>query len=144
MSASNQDGFALAGLVRRLLSLAYEVLLLGGVLAFAATPYVILTRGAEHFIARPLLQLYLVLLAGGYFVWQWGRGGQTLPMKTWRLRVVARDGGALSLRQGVLRYCLALAGSLALGAGFAWAIVDREHQFLHDRLAGTRIVRDEG
>ena len=144
MSASNQDGFAPAGLLRRLSSLAYEALLLGGVLAFAAMPYVILTRGVDHFIARPLLQLYLALLAGVYFVWQWRRGGQTLPMKTWHLRVVARGGGALSLRQAVLRYCLALAGSLALGAGFAWAIIDPEHQFLHDRLAGTHIVRDEG
>ena len=144
MPALNRVGFALAGLVRRLLSLVYEVLLLGGVLAFAATPYVVLTRGVEHVIARPLLQFYLVLLAGVYFVWQWRRGGQTLPMKTWHVRLVARDGGALSFRQAVLRYFLALAGSLALGAGFAWAFVDREHQFLHDRLAGTRIVKDEG
>ena len=144
MPALNRVGFAPAGLVRRLLSLLYEALLLGGVLAFAAMPYVILTRGVEHVIARPLLQFYLVLLAGVYFVWQWRRGGQTLPMKTWHVRLVARDGGALSFRQAVLRYFLALAGSLALGAGFAWAFVDREHQFLHDRLAGTRIVKDEG
>jgi len=144
MPALNRVGFAPAGLLRRLLSLVYEALLLGGVLAFAATPYVILTRGVEHVIARPLLQFYLVLLAGVYFVWQWRRGGQTLPMKTWHIRLVARDGSALSFRQAVLRYCLALAGSLALGAGFAWAIVDREHQFLHDRLAGTRIVKAEG
>jgi hypothetical protein len=26
-----------------------------------------------------------------------------------------------------------------LGLGFIWAVLDREHQFLHDRLAGTRI-----
>lgn len=144
MSASNPDGSAPAGLLRRLLSLVYEALLLGGVLAFAAMPYVILTRGVDHVIARPLLQIYLVLVAGIYFVWQWRRGGQTLPMKTWHLRLVARGGAAPSLRQAVLRYCVALAGSLALGGGFAWAIVDREHQFLHDRLAGTRIVMDEG
>ena len=144
MSTSNQDGFAPAGLLRRLSSLAYEALLLGGVLAFAAMPYVILTRGVDHFIARPLLQLYLALLAGVYFVWQWRRGGQTLPMKTWHLRIVSCDGGTLSLSQAVLRYCLALAGAVVLGAGFAWAIIDREHQFLHDRLAGTRLVKDEG
>ena len=91
MPALNRVGFAPAGLVRRLLSLLYEALLLGGVLAFAAMPYVILTRGVEHVIARPLLQFYLVLLAGVYFVWQWRRGGQTLPMKTWHVRLVARD-----------------------------------------------------
>ncbi len=144
MSALTEDSLAPAGLLRRLLSLAYEALLLVAVLAFAAMPYVVLTRAVEHSIARPLLQLYLALVAGAYFVWQWRRGGRTLPMKTWRLRVVARGGGTLSLRQAVLRYCVALAGLLAFGSGFAWAIVDREHQFLHDRLAGSRIVKDEG
>jgi len=144
MSGSNKDCLAPAGLLRRLSSLAYEALLLGAVLASGAVPYVVLTRGVDHFIARPLLQLYLLLLAGAYFVWQWHRGGQTLPMKTWHLRIVSCDGGTPSLRQSVLRYCLAVAGVLVLGAGFAWAIIDREHQFLHDRLARTRLVKDEG
>jgi hypothetical protein len=35
---------------------------------------------------------------------------------------------------------LALLGALAAGAGFLWAIWDRDHQFLHDRLAGTALV----
>jgi len=132
------------GLMRRLLSLAYEALVLGAVLALGATPFIALTHGVEHSVARALLQLYLIALAGAYFVWQWRRGGQTLPMKTWRLRLVSRNGGTPSLQQAVQRYCFALAGLLAFGAGFAWAAVDRDHQFLHDRLAGTRIVKDEG
>ena len=133
-----------AGIARRLFSLAYEVPLLAAVLALGALPFVALTRDIEPFVSRPLLQLYLFLLAGLYFVLQWGRGGQTLPMKTWRLRVVRRDGGPPKPGQAAQRYCLALAGTLAFGAGFAWALVDREGQFLHDRLAGTQIVRDEG
>ena len=127
-----------------MLSLAYEALMLCAVLVLAAAPIAVLSRGADHLIARPLLQLYLVIVAGAYFVCQWGRGGQTLPMKTWRLRLVRRDGGRIGRRQAVQRYCLALAGTLALGAGFAWALFDRNRQFLHDRLAGTAIVKDEG
>jgi uncharacterized RDD family membrane protein YckC len=143
MSAGDEIGLPPAGLMRRVLSLAYEGLVLGAVLALGATPFIALTHGVEHSVARAFLQLYLIALAGAYFVCQWRRGGQTLPMKTWRLRLVSRNGGTLSLRQAVQRYCLALVGLLALGAGFAWAVVDRDHQFLHDRLAGTRIVNDE-
>jgi uncharacterized RDD family membrane protein YckC len=62
-------------------------------------------------------------------------------MKTWRLRLVAADGSALSVRQAALRYVVALAGMLLAGVGFLWALFDRDHQFLHDRLARTRIVR---
>jgi uncharacterized RDD family membrane protein YckC len=34
------------------------------------------------------------------------------------------------------------AGAIAFGAGFTWAFFDRDRQFLHDRIAGTRIVRE--
>jgi len=112
--------------MRRVVSLAYEALVLCAVLALGATPFITLTQGMEHVVARPLLQLYLAALAGAYFVCQWRGGGQTLPMKTWRLRLVHRNGSVLTLRQAVQRYCLALAGLLAFGAGFAWALVDRD------------------
>jgi uncharacterized RDD family membrane protein YckC len=90
---------------------------------------------------RHLFQLYLVFVIGLYFVWCWLRGGQTLPMKTWRLKVVRADGTALSPARAAARYVLCCASLGTAGAGFAWALVDSDRQFLHDRLAGTRIVR---
>ena len=133
-----------ASLVRRFTSLAYEMLVLCALLVLAALPFVIVTRGMEHVIARPVFQLYLSLIAGCYFVYQWSHGGQTLPMRTWHLRLVRRDGGMPTLGQAAQRYCVALAGTLAIGGGFVWALFDRDGQFLHDRLAGTVIVKDEG
>lgn len=132
-----------AGLVRRLLSLAYESLLLAAVLFALAIPFQAASAALELESARPLLQLYLLLAAGLYFVWQWIHGGCTLAMKTWGIRVVTREGRPLSLRHGLYRFIFALAGTALLGLGFAWALVDRDRQFLHDRLAGTRIVRDD-
>jgi len=134
----------LASLSRRALALIYDALLLCAVLAAALLPIVMLARAADAIVARPLLQIYLVAVAATYFVWQWRRGGQTLPMKTWGLRVVTRAGTPLELRQAVSRFLFALAGCAAAGAGFLWALVDRDGLFLHDRLAGTRIIKDEG
>ena len=82
-------------------------------------------------------------VAAAYFVWQWRRGGQTLAMKTWRLRLVTRDGAPLTLRHAASRFVFAVPGALLLGRGFLWALVDREGQFLHDRLAGTQDRQDE-
>src|SRR6266704_3164467 len=42
-----------------------------------------------------------------------------------------------------LRYALAWPSLLVFGVGFLWAFVDRDRQFLHDRLAGTRIVMSD-
>ena len=90
---------------------------------------------------RVVQQAFLVGVLGVYFVWQWMRGGQTLAMKAWRLRVVRADGTRLALRQALLRYVVALAGTLLVGVTFLWALVDREGAFLHDRIAGTRVVK---
>ena len=129
-----------ASLARRALALIYEALLLAALLLTAALPFVMLAHTADAIAARPLFQVYLIALTGTYFVWQWRRGGQTLPMKTWRLRVVTRAGSPLELKHALLRFVLALAGCAAAGAGFLWALFDREGLFLHDRLAGTRII----
>lgn len=131
-----------ATLKRRFLSLIYEALLLVAVLLAGALPIVVITQGWQPAIARLTLQLGLLLLCGFYFVWQWVRMGQTLPMKTWQLRLIAADGARISAQRAVTRYLAACAGTLLAGIGFWWALVDRERCFLHDRLAGTRIVND--
>jgi uncharacterized RDD family membrane protein YckC len=129
-----------AGLGRRALALIYETLLLAAVLIAGALPPLLLMQQADASLLRPTLQFFLVALCGVYYIWQWLHGGQTLPMKTWRLKLIARSGGPLTLRQGLYRYFFALAGLALFGAGFLWALIDRDKQFLHDRLAGTKII----
>lgn len=133
----------LASLTRRLMSALYEVLLLIAVMLVGALPVVMATRSMDPALARALLQGWLLLLAACYFIWQWLRGGQTLPMKTWRIRLVTREGGPLAPAHCLGRFLFALAGIALFGVGYVWALVDREGQFLHDRLAGTRLVRTE-
>jgi uncharacterized RDD family membrane protein YckC len=60
-------------------------------------------------------------------------------MKTWRIRLESTDGGKVDAPRAVRRYLFALVGTAALGIGFLWAFLDRDGQFLHDRLAGTRL-----
>lgn len=85
-------------------------------------------------------QVYLWAVAGAYFVWCWHRGGQTLAMRTWRLRVVDREGDIPSWSRAAMRFLWATLGVLGAGIGFVWAFFDRDGLFLHDRLAGTRVV----
>lgn len=133
-----------ASLRRRLLSLIYEALILAALLLAGALPAVFLTRTWDPALARPLLQVWLLILCGLYYVWQWVDAGQTLPMKTWRLQLVTNDGSPVMMTRAILRYVMAIAGTFMLGLGFLWALIDRDRYFLHDRLAGTRIVMKEG
>jgi uncharacterized RDD family membrane protein YckC len=129
------------GLWRRLLSMVYELLILVAVLFIASFAFHLVFRDTGSLYFRPAFQLYLLLIAGIYFTWFWMHGGQTLPMQTWKLRVISADGNQLSLKQAIARYLFAVIGFFLLGSGILWALFDREGLFLHDRLAGTRIVR---
>ena len=61
-------------------------------------------------------------------------------MKTWRIRLISADGPAIRPAQALLRYLLCWPSLLFLGVGILWAYLDRDGQFLHDRLAGTRLA----
>lgn len=126
---------------RRLSSLAYESLLILGVLAAAfMVPQLVITALLDRALPGWVLLVHVFAVLGGYFLWYWHHGGQTLAMQTWKLQLRAQDGSTPSRQQLVLRYLLAWPCLLLYGAGLIWALFDRDRQFLHDRLAGTRIV----
>jgi len=132
---------AAPGLARRLASMAYESLLLFAV-AFLGTWVFQFAAGTLRIEGwrLHLLQVFLLLLFAAYFLWCWLRGGQTLAMKTWRIRLVAKGGhGPLTPATALLRFVLALILVPTL-VGILWSRVDRDGQFLHDRLAGSLLV----
>jgi uncharacterized RDD family membrane protein YckC len=128
------------GILRRLASMLYDGLLLMAVLFVAAFLFIGVTHDAQSPGLRFLFQVYLLAITAAYLIWFWLHGGQTLAMKTWRLRLISRQGSPVTLRQAALRFILAFLGLPLGGIGILWAFFDRDRQFLHDRLAGTEIV----
>jgi uncharacterized RDD family membrane protein YckC len=125
-----------AGLARRLASLLYEAVLVFAVAFFAGFVFLFATGSArlEGWLLHAH-QAFLIAVLAAYFLWCWLRGGQTLAMKAWRIRLVN-----VTPRNALLRFALAVL-LVPTGVGVLWALVDRDRQFLHDRLAGTRLVR---
>ena len=123
------------GIARRLAAMLYEALLLAAVAFFAAWLFFFASGGrdATSGWTRHLLQLFILAVFAAYFLWCWLRGGQTLAMKAWRIRLVG-----VTPRKALLRFVYALA---FLPLSIAWALFDRDGQFLHDRLAGTRLIK---
>jgi uncharacterized RDD family membrane protein YckC len=134
-----------ASLRRRLSSLLYECLLLLGVLAVGfLVPLIALGLAFGIEVAGWLEWLHVFVLLGAYFIWLWRRNGQTLAMQTWQLQLIdTRSGRTPTARQCLLRYLLAWPSTLLslTGIGLIWtAFVDRDRQFIHDRLSGTAII----
>lgn len=123
-------------LARRLASLLYEAVLVFAV-AFAAGLLFLLASGGatQTGWVRHAHQLFVLCVLAAYFLWCWLRGGQTLAMKAWRIRL-----SDVTPARALARFLLAVV-LVPTGVGVLWALLDRDRQFLHDRLAGTRLVR---
>lgn len=145
-----------------MICLVYEAILLFGVFFVADLLFELFTQHVDATTLRFWRQLYLFLVIGIYFTHFWRHGGQTLPMKTWHIKIVSTDLNTPTLKQAWLRYVgawmwivpalvinflfnvepwLALT-ILAVGI-VPWALASRldvHGQFLHDKLAGTQLI----
>ncbi len=142
----------------------YEGLLMFGVVFIAGYLFSTLSQTRHALDNRHALQAFLFVIFGIYFVWFWSKG-QTLAMKTWNIRVVDANGGALTQQRAIVRYlwswCWFLpplaasaifslpgkeAAVITIGWISVWAILSRFHpkgQFWHDAFAGTRLITSE-
>ena len=129
-----------AGLLRRIAAALYDALLVIA-LQMLATLLLIAARGGEPVRpGDPLLQAVLLITAGAFFVGFWTRGGQTLGMNAWRLRVEMQNGKSLPIPIALLRFGAAILSLVCVGMGFLWQLVDRQNLTWHDRIAGTQVV----
>ena len=154
------------GLWLRLVAMTYEAVLLFGI-AFAAGLALLALAGWTYPLPaerRWLLQAVVFVAVGAYFVYFWARAGQTLAMKSWRLRVAGPDGRPPGIARALARYVLAwslfapgLVFAAVARAGIGWNLLalaagllavlslarfDRDGRLLHDRLTGTRVIRE--
>lgn len=143
-SASSRRSAAPAHLGWRLITAVYDLFPLLALWFFATILAVLLTGGAldVHRLGHKVLVQALVLgVSAAYFIVSWMRGGQTVGMKPWRLRIVGADGRPIPFRRALLRFAVALVSLAALGLGFLWCLIDRERRAWHDIAAGTLLVR---
>jgi uncharacterized RDD family membrane protein YckC len=160
---THDDPLAAPGLARRMACWLYEGILLFASMLIATLVFSVagqMKSGVDPL--RPLLIGFLGIVAAVYFTWFWSHG-QTLPMRTWGIRMVDRHGRPLTQLRAFLRFlCSSLwfapviavlqgwphftlpqAGVLAAGWIGFWALASRLHpqrQFWHDAMAGTRLV----
>lgn len=137
---------AAAHLALRVIAAVYDLLPLAALWFVATAVALALTGGAldVHRLADKLFVQLLVLAATAtYFIVSWMRGGATIGMRAWRLRVVGADGGAIGFKRALLRFGIAIVSLGACGLGFFWCLIDRERRAWHDLAAGTLLVRLE-
>ena len=128
------------GLRRRLAAIGYDALLLAAVLIVATAALLPFTGGEAIRPGDVWYTAYLIAVSFGYFGWFWTHGGETLGMRSWRLRLVGAGSNGATWQQALVRFLGACLSWIAFGAGFFWILVDSKRLTWHDRISGTRIV----
>ena len=151
-------------LARRMACLLYEGVLLFGIVMVTGFVFGVATGQRHGLVGHHALQAVLFAVLGGYFVYFWSQGGQTLAMQTWHIRLVTAAGAPVPWPRATARYVLsylwfmpALATARVAGQGgnsrfvatallvgmAAYAALSRLHpqrQYWHDVVCGTRLV----
>ena len=81
-----------ASFLRRLGAMTYDAFLLFALLMIAAIPVVVIAGANSAFFKSPLYTLYLYSICFLFYGWFWTHGGQTLGMRSWKIRVIRDDG----------------------------------------------------
>ena len=131
-----------ASFQRRLGAMVYDAFLLIALLMIAAIPVVAIAGADSDFFKSPLYTLYLYVISLVFFGWFWTHGGQTLGMRSWKIRVIRNDNLPLGWDSVLLRYLMATISLCLLGLGFLWILFDEDNLAWHDQVSKTRVIFD--
>ncbi len=133
-----------ASAVRRLAAALMDIVLLGSI--NLAVLYLTLAlaelRLADALVIPPIPMLaFLLLINGGYLIAFTAANGQTIGKMLTGVRVIGDDGGRVEVAGAVLRAAGVLLSIATLGLPYVPALVSSDRRALHDRLAGTRVIK---
>ena len=144
MNENTDNRLQYAGLVRRLMAIMYDLFLLLAMLFIATAIAMIFNQGNAIEPGQaiyPFYIVYLLVLSFVFYGWFWTHGGQTLGMKTWKMRLQQDDGKPLSWNLALIRFAIALVSVSVLGLGFIWSLFESKRRCWHD-LASHSVLLD--
>ncbi|MGB5279276.1 MAG: RDD family protein [Gammaproteobacteria bacterium] len=133
-----------AGLVRRMMAIIYDLFLLIALLFVATAIAMVFNQGNAIEPGQPLYPFYLISLVTVSFVffgWFWTHGGQTLGMKTWKMRLQQVDGQDVGWLLALIRFTTAILSWSMAGTGFLWSLLQPQKRTWHD-IASNCVVID--
>lgn len=129
---------------RRVAAAVLDIILLGAInltvlyltLAIAGLSMI------EVFVLPPIpMASFLLLLNGGYLVAFTAANGQTIGKMLFAIRVIGDADGRIDIAGAVLRAAGVLLTLVTLGLPYLPVLLSRDGRALHDRLAGTRVIK---
>ena len=128
---------------RRLLALFYDLLLIAGILLSFTLLIVIINGSAiSSFLGSNLMLISYFLISFIFYIYFWYfNDGQTLGMQAWKIKLVADENQAISVKSMLQRLVLGLLFGSIAGLNFFVILFRSDKRSLNDIFSKTRIVR---
>lgn len=141
----HNQNYPIASLTRRLAALAYDALVVLALYILAGFILVgifkLLTHEfPENRLPNALYYSLLFCVCFFYYSSSWKKGGQTIGMKAWRIKLINEQNHPFKLSQFMLRTGMGFFSLVLFGAGFWWALIDKQSRSWHDIASLTRVV----
>lgn len=130
-----------AGPLVRLAAFLYDSLLMLA-MWMAVSGLFVAANGGESVSGNPFLPSFMFLIWVWFNLHFWRRGGQTLGMRSWRLRLLSTTGKPLTYTQCLLRLVMAIPSFVIFYLGYIWVLIDKDRLAWHDRYSETRVIRE--
>ena len=132
------------GLVRRLMAIIYDLFLLIALLLIATTAFVMVFNEGNKILPghplHPFLVIFLVIICFGFYGWFWTHGGQTLGMKTWKMKLQQKNAQPITWPLALIRFTTAVISWSAAGLGFFWSLFHPQRRTWHDIASNCVLV----
>jgi uncharacterized RDD family membrane protein YckC len=135
MSQNTKSTTRYAGLARRLLAIIYDLFLLVALLFIATAAAMVINNGNAIEPGQqlyPFYLVYLLIISFVFYGWFWTHGGQTLGMKTWKMKLQQENGQSITWPLALLRFITALLSWAVVGLGFLWSLFHPQRRAWHD------------
>jgi len=131
------------GFFRQMAVISYDALLLLALLFLATALILPFNEGKAFSSSQYFFPLYLLLVSYLYYGWFWTHGGQTLGMKTWKIKIQTLEQTPVTWSLAFKRFILAMVSWGFVGLGFLWLFIDKRKLTWHDKLSGTQLVFED-
>jgi uncharacterized RDD family membrane protein YckC len=128
-------------LLRRLAIIVYDSIVVISLLMLATMLAMLAGFGGRTAMKDPIYTAYLLAVWFLYLAWCWHKGGMTVGMRAWRVKIEDKDGHRPGWGMSALRFLVSLVSAALAGLGFLWSLIDAGKRTWHDILSGTRLVR---
>ena len=121
--------------------IVYDFVIVISLLMLATLLAMLAGFGGRTAMQDPAYTVYLLSIWFFYLAWCWHKGGMTVGMRAWRVKIEDESGNRPGWGRSTIRFLASLLSAAAVGIGFAWALLDSRKRSWHDILSGTRLIR---